>query len=122
MRSVLSWISEMLRNIHFGGALSGIEANRFSQSTFWNLGPKSLASNATPARAITATMSFFTPPFGSHQPYMAQRRRSPGLEMALRRGCSVDGANEDGVALAAASAEGGRASAAAAAGELEGEV
>ena len=56
---MFSWISVMLRNIHFGGALSGIAANRCSQSTSPRLGSKTLGQNPTPASSATVTMSFF---------------------------------------------------------------
>ena len=39
---MFSWISVMLRNIHFGGRVVGIAANRCSQSTSPSFGAKCL--------------------------------------------------------------------------------
>ncbi len=47
IRSVFSRIAVTLRNIHFGGALSGIASNFFSQSIF----PKYVRSLSGSARS-----------------------------------------------------------------------
>jgi len=47
IRSVFSRMAVTLRNIHFGGALSGNAAIRFSQSMFCTLEPRSLPSPLT---------------------------------------------------------------------------
>ena len=61
MRSLLSRIALMLVNIHFGGAVSGIAAMRYSQSMPCILGANRFASSAAPAMAAPMISAFFTP-------------------------------------------------------------
>ena len=56
---MFSRMAVMLRNIHFGGALSGIASNLLSQSILAIFGPKSLASTPTPVSTAAATSIFF---------------------------------------------------------------
>jgi len=63
---VFSRMAVTLRNIHFGGALSGNAAIRFSQSMFCILEPRSLPNAASPASTATSTRAFFMPP--DHRP------------------------------------------------------
>ncbi len=60
MRSVFPRIAVMLRNIHFGGALSGIDSIFFSQSTFGIPGPKRLTSTPSPASTAPAASTAST--------------------------------------------------------------
>jgi hypothetical protein len=62
MRSVLSWISVILRNIHFGGGLSGILVNLVSQSTLSSFGARSFRITPIPMNAATAMINFFISP------------------------------------------------------------
>ncbi len=59
MRSVFSRIAVMLRNIHFGGALSGIDSIFFAQS-MCGIRPKCLASAPSPASAAPAASTAST--------------------------------------------------------------
>ena len=59
IRSVFSRIAVMLRNTHFGGALSGIASNFFSQSMSCIFGAKRLASTPSPTSTAANTSAFF---------------------------------------------------------------
>ncbi len=63
MRSVFSRIAVMLRNIHFGGASSGIRAIQLSKSNPPLPDARRLATQAPPARAAPTITSFFVFPY-----------------------------------------------------------
>jgi hypothetical protein len=80
----------MLRNIHFGGALSGNEAIRFSQSMFCNREPKSLRSPASPTNTAASTKAFFmTEIITRHDRHGQGRRSRVGVRSSPVRGLSV---------------------------------
>ena len=58
--SVFSRIAVMFLNIHFGGALSGIDSNFFSQSIFPSPGARRFTTNPTAASTAPTMSTFFT--------------------------------------------------------------
>ena len=54
--SVFSRIAVMFLNIHFGGALSGIDSNFFSQSIFPKSGATRFTSSPKPTRTATTSV------------------------------------------------------------------
>ena len=56
---MFSRMAVMLRNIHFGGALSGIASSFFSQSKLRIFGPRRLASAPSTASTAAIARTFF---------------------------------------------------------------
>ena len=56
---MFSRIALMLMNIHFGGALSGMLSNRFSQSILCIFSAKRLATTTNPITTPVNTSTFF---------------------------------------------------------------